>query len=884
MATNQEIWGESTNWDCPVSTMSGSNQDMKPLVGYFGEAPSRNYPAGCLFSGIYHDIFPTINGNMFTNAPIDDSISYCGLGNESVWSRVQYYMCGPATTGSLTASDNRSVTNFAFCHSNGTASGLFQNNNSDANQKRGNRDRWAPMGFNLKELNPTAANTNSNRGVVPYVQLPVRNMVLTATLRVARTLVEDRGSTNGMDLTNIPLWDYMDTSKQKNYTTHPYILGISIQPYMVATNGADNIDPVTGVPPTGITRSTINIYSGLTILSPLSYADGVESDAGNPGNVLNDVYSYYWSKTPSRLTGIWIFGASSVGMNDMDYIRQLQTDEVKGQLLWALPHPYATMRSMSQTNNYGWYYLEYYDNGGDDNLVHWIMEQMACFGLFFTIDKNTALTGALNDENMCLGVLENGIGHGKWVSGNENLEQPQWEWDTTNSSSYKPLPPGPEPFPPAPSEDDQYDWDGTGTSGINAYRHAYCLSQVEVNAVHGYISRFMDLPEYYRIWDTENPTPSSTGTEADTGIFLKYNSDYNKFVNKLMGTLESTFLNSDPNACIVDLILFPFNISSYVNLGNPEVIKMGNSELKNRSANENNGIQMYEVKGRTAPSNTIITIDLGTEVITPKYNDFRDYKPYTTCELTIPYHGTVVIDTADFMGATLGVELKVDLSTGLSTAFVTKNGAPRISIPGNIGIHVPLTAFNSGQYFSDISARGAAIANTKIDQVTGMVSGVQKMLSAGQNTISGIMGAAAGDSSNVNPLLALGPMGAPLVAGSAAVQSFAPVAKTTNTLKALEEQLEHIQVNPTQVTSFSSNLSSVEMKRCRLTYHRCIMNSNYNEANYGKTVGFATNKTGTVGQFTGYSKFSNAIITGTMTEEEKAMILDKLESGVIVNP
>ena len=74
------------------------------------------------------------------------------------------------------------------------------------------------------------------------------------------------------------------------------------------------------------------------------------------------------------------------------------------------------------------------------------------------------------------------------------------------------------------------------------------------------------------------------------------------------------------------------------------------------------------------------------------------------------------------------------------------------------------------------------------------------------------------------------------------------------------------------------------MKRCRITYHRCVMNDNYNEANYGKTVGFATNKTGTVGQFTGYSKFSNAIITGTMTEEEKAMILDKLESGVIVNP
>jgi len=115
-----------------------------------------------------------------------------------------------------------------------------------------------------------------------------------------------------MDIANVPLWDYMDTSKTRNYTTHPYILAISIQPYMVVTNDADNIDPVTGVPAAGTYRSSLNIYSGITLLSPLSYANGVESDAGNPGNVLGDVYSYYWSKC-SRVTGIWIFGASSVG-------------------------------------------------------------------------------------------------------------------------------------------------------------------------------------------------------------------------------------------------------------------------------------------------------------------------------------------------------------------------------------------------------------------------------------------------------------------------------------------------------------------------------------------------------------------------------------------
>lgn len=673
MSTNQEIWGESTNWTCPVSGMTGSNQDMKPLVGYFGEAPSNIYPAGCLYNGIYHDVFPTINGNMFTDEPIDNSISYCGLGNESVWSRVQYYMCGPNTTQSLTASDNRSVTNFAFCNSQGIATGLYQNNNSDTNQKRGNRDRWCPMGYNLKELDPTAANTNSNRRVHPYVQLPVRNMILTATLRVASTLVEDRNSTSGMDLANVALWDYMDTTKTRNYTTHPYILGITIQPYMVGTSGADNIDPVTGVPPTS--RTSINIYSGITLLSPLSYADGVESDAGNPGNILSDVYSYYWSKTPSRLTGIWIFGTSTVGLNDTEFIRQISTDEVTGQLRWALPHPYAIMRSMAQTNDYGWYYLEYYDNGGDDNLVHWIMEQMACFGLFFTIDKETAQTGALNSENMCLGILENGIGHGRWTTGEDNEDQPQWEWDTTNNSSYKPSD-NPEP---TPSEDS-----GT-TSYLGAVKQSlgngnwYVISQEDLADVKALLANINDIPQ-------------------DVG--------------------EDYFFGQNAIDCVLEI--------KYIFVGDytfGKIMPSGKTGIK---------VGKYTLNTPTAYKfNLTAPETFSSDTIYIESKNFRSFQPYTSATFVVPFCGSIEIPISSILDRYCYMEETIDPLSGdiMARLFaVSQQGSIEIaSIQGNCALDAPVSGYQIAQYYQTrmqlISAQRNAMFNAAASLIGGASGG-----------------------------------------------------------------------------------------------------------------------------------------------------------------
>ncbi len=833
MPTNQDIWGQSSNWTCPVVTMSGSNNDMKPLVGYFGEAPSSNYPAGCLYSGIYHDIFPTINGNMFTNEPIDNSISYCGLGNESVWSRVQYYMCGPTTTQSFVIADNRSVTNFAFCDSQGSANGLYQNNNTDANQKRGNRDRWAPMGYNLKELNPSAANTNSNRRVQPYVQLPVRNMVLTATIRCAQNLVEDRGSTSGMDIYNVPLWDYMDTSKTRNYTTHPYILGISIQPYMVGTNGADNIDPVTGEPPSGTNRSSLNIYSGITLLSPLSYADGVESDAGNPGNILSDVYSYYWSRTPARLTGIWIFGSSSVGLNDTEYIRQLSTDEVTGQLRWALPHPYAEMRSMTGTNDYGWYYLEYYDNGEDDNLVHWIMEQMACFGLFFTVDKNTAQTGALNDENMCLGILENGIGHGKWVSGEENMEQDQWEWDTTNSSSYKPHDGGggdrPRPEP------------GANPKGLHQPGFSLAVDNGSVNYI-------INQSEWSQIWDD---------------IYGGSKNDWEELINGL------ALYGSNPLNAILNYRWYPFEFSA----GTAEQLRLGASL----------------VGPSTHKYNVITAASQGFKSKTASFwcGDYAGFDKNfvnirkTKARVWLPFYGFYELPMTMVINHTVNITFQYSIPDDMGIWEIAFGGSMWDFVECQPFVEIPITGDNSLQIAAAKAQRnlsiamtiGAAVAGAAIGGAAGLAKGV---IASGFGTAadiaeSGILGTAGllwGNASYGELAMGL---------GGAALGAAAPLAgggmKAANTVMQSALQIGNLSTNlPTHTGASDTTFLNLPLSPF-IEFYIPIMQDDYSESGYKETVGIACDKWTTTENMDGGSLLQT---TGIADMDTSGMELDEI--------
>ena len=448
MPTNQEYYGLESEWvQANAANIVGTNRTNQWLTAYFG--PGYNigsvvYNAGSLASGLHNGKIP--KGQQLTDGymiddPIDNSLSYCGLGTESIYSHLAYleYKTGMCSD-SFTAEEDRSVTNFAFCQTQGSDTGFYIYNDSSTSggsSINGSRSRWAPYGIDGEETSLTRA--NRNRHVTPYAQIPVRNTVFYPTLRVAANIQENPRSVTGMNIANVDWEDYMNLQNSVNYTTHPYILRITMQAY--TTRYVDDIDEVTGVPENNRSPLSSSQLSGIAVLSPSAVADGEPIDIANPTQNLTDIYTYYntRSKFATNAGGVMLFGYTSVGLNDTDYIYAPAPNSnvnASSQRLVFFPHPEAELREAANSSNTsasGWYYLEYYDD-----LVDWVMEQMACFGLFFTLDRATAQNGALNDDLMCLGILENGIGHGKWTSGEDNEDQPQWEWDTTNKSSYKP--------------------------------------------------------------------------------------------------------------------------------------------------------------------------------------------------------------------------------------------------------------------------------------------------------------------------------------------------------------------------------------------------------------------------------------------------------------
>ena len=73
-----------------------------------------------------------------------------------------------------------------------------------------------------------------------------------------------------------------------------------------------------------------------------------------------------------------------------------------------------------------------------------VRHSLACFGMFFADSQTVAQQGKLDDPEMHLGTIVNGVGYGDYTSGADNRKQPQWNWGSMSENDYDPTKP-PEP-------------------------------------------------------------------------------------------------------------------------------------------------------------------------------------------------------------------------------------------------------------------------------------------------------------------------------------------------------------------------------------------------------------------------------------------------------
>lgn len=810
MPTNQEYYGLESEWIQPnAANIIGTNRTNQWLTVYFG--PGYNigsviYSAGSLASGLRNNKIPKgqqLTDGYMIDEPIDNSLSYCGLGNESVYSKLAFLeyktnMC----SNSFSAQENRAVTNFAFCQTQGSDSGFFIYNDSSNNNINGSRSRFAPYGINGEET--SIAKANRNRPVTPYAQIPVRNTVFYPTLRVARNIQENPKSVSGMNIVNVDWEDYMNLQNSVNYTTHPYILRISMEAY--STRYVDDIDPVTGVPKNNRTTIGNSYLSGVAVLSPSNVADGEPIDIANPTQNLTEIYSYYntRSKFATNSGGVMLFGYSAVGLNDNDYINEPAPSpkpvNASAQRLVFFPHPDAVLREAANnttSSTSGWYYLEYYDG-----LVDWVMEQIACFGLFFTLDKATAARGALNDPLMFLGVLENGIGHGKWVSGEENEEQEQWEWDTTNRSSYKPSEGG-----------------GGGDEPYGDANHYL--------AAHSYARGG-------KIYGTD-----------DAGKWINLLNEINDIDIHADGFNDSVFYGQEPLDCLIEgKLVFVNGLLGAINASPKAKIELGKHETQ---------VTATRIR-ETYP----YTADYGSITINGVYNDFRDFEPYTSINLILPFAGSIELPPAVAMYHSVHLYETIDLLTG--DLFYT--------------IHIDNIEFGRayGNCALEMSKNGYAVSQYAQMRYSLHEQSRRSYFNAAASLLGGMSGTGiAASYGNVAGVI---------------TQSLGGIANAANSfIDGFHTGMFNRHTAP-PVASSDKVSACVEYGRCIIpaivvTSPRMI--EDYTDSNYKSQTGFATYKVGKISAESGPIVCDSVNPSGlTCSAEEKRMIIEHLKQGIYI--
>ena len=115
-------------------------------------------------------------------------------------------------------------------------------------------------------------------------------------------------------------------------------------------------------------------------------------------------------------------------------------------------------------------------------------------------------------------------------------------------------------------------------------------------------------------------------------------------------------------------------------------------------------------------------VDCGTIRIPEYYGDCRDYSPYTTINLFLPFIGFRPIKVDDVMGSELSIKYFVDVYTGSCLACVSVNKGGIIQLTynfdGNCSVMLPLTA---GSWANMTVGLATALTSMIVNPVAGLL-------------------------------------------------------------------------------------------------------------------------------------------------------------------
>lgn len=836
MQVNEEVYGAKSNWVKIFTTAEVNKfvENVSPLQAVFPTSNGWNSELLYAFQ----------SGKLTLNKPVDDSIATVGVDSGSWLTDRKWVAVGKNSSTGEYFSDKfvckmkkENVNPVAF-----SALSSFSATNDNIQTTSPYTSFWGyDQTYN--------ANSGNLKGKL-YTYINIKNTYYVIFVRVTDAEVETityNDSYNTVTYDLYTYFKYVDKDGKHYYEKYPVMLAVYLVPvydYKTLTSGSY--------------RGTSEQTAKPVVMNSFEDAFYPYDDSGKPLQILTYQQSA-WGLKPSGFSVAKPFSdPTSVPLN---YTISHSPIVLAGH--------HSVWLSSSQTSNY--MYQEYtninwrsYLDGKVWRIVRWLhivtndnadelyneyMKQTAYLGMFFTDSWDYATKVPTWDYDHCFcGIIDdNGVTHGEYSTGEKNREQKQWNWESFDDNNYSPSkkPHGEDKEKPS----SPYNYNSNLNVGLDAGNY-YAMSKYELNV--------------FKEWQhtVTNPDgPLVVGTPAE-GQYSYEELGYN---------LQFRFNGAYPEGQILSLMYFPFLVDEEMKRNSTLIpnsyITMGN--YKTTGTDNWYGSKLLPAKATKIDSGSnFVEMESGEYPIEEYYGDFRDYAPYTSMSLIIPFHGTIELDPGTWYNHTINTRMVVDIITGSSTTVIERDGIPIDTVQGQVGIPVNLIARNVGDYASTLISNSQSLNQQKFDNVKLGVKSIAKTTSAlskGAVGIAtkniGLVGSAVGD----------------LVSAGADVMSAREKYKNT------EFQIEHNQADSTVVSSNAPSVAQYLEMFPRLVIRYPTLMSGFDGETYGKTVGYACNIQDTVGNFKGFTVFSGVDLTGlTCQEDIKTRIFGLLQQGVIL--
>ena len=447
-----------------------------------------------------------------------------------------------------------------------------------------------------------------------------------------------------------------------------------------------------------------------------------------------------------------------------------------------------------------------------EQLVDYLKTQCAYLGFRFLIDS-TKMDESINSEYFYIPEIDSvGVTTGNYYQANTGEAQlmPNYQWNTNVF----------EQTPYDGTNDDEED-DPNTYSDSSGWNDA------------SYVDPNLSFTQVYLLDDFD---VGGLGSKFYESLSIK---PTDQLVSEFFA---ETYLTTEPTDVIISLRYFNINLEDNVSHSSTkQALSFGTYDTS---------VMAYTVMKTTE------RYSYGEHLYYPHFGDFRDYAPYSSAILIIPYCGSVDIDPAEFMGHWIRVQMVIDFVTGTCTAYILKDELIVNSISGQIGIEVPVTAIAAQDLSRNLFNGYQNLKSAKLSSAQGVAQGAMSFI-----------GAAA--SSN------------PLGMASAAMNTLFAAEQSQIGVETAEYNLEHTRIPFRQVGSINPASAFKQEQACRLIIFRPEMDATYDAETYGHITGFKTLENNSLANYTGYTVCAAADTSGiTATLRERQQLKELLLSGI----